>query len=126
MSKRKNYKVGDRIFYENHDGTVGTDIVLKVDPEIYVDDNGKSVVYDMLTLWISGNCSSAIEDYNTLPLSDPRVKVLQKQLTKQDSLAQDIHDWIVNKCETYPDYYSNEIIAAALMQVAEQYKHEED
>jgi len=51
---------------------------------------------------------------------------LQKQLAKQDSLAQDIRDWIVNKCDTYPDYYDNNIIAAALGQVAKEYGYEEE
>lgn len=126
MARRKKYKVGDRIFYEYHDSTIGTDIVLEVNPESYVDDNGRTVSYDELVVWKSGNCSSSIEDYNTLPLSDPRVKELQKQLAKQDSLAQDIRDRIASKCETYPDYYDNEIIAAALWQVAKEYGYKED
>lgn len=126
MARRKKYKVGDRIFFEYHDGTVGTDIVLEINPESYIDDNGRTVSYDELVVWKSGNCSSCIEDYNTLPYSDPRVKELQKQLAKQDSLAQDIRDWIVSKCNTYPDYYDNEIIAAALGQVAKEYGYKED
>jgi hypothetical protein len=100
--------------------------VLEIKPESYVDDNGKTINYDMLITWKSGNCSSGIEDYNTLPYSDPRVKELQKQLTKQDSLAQDVRDWIISKCETYPDYYNNEVIAAALGQVAKEYGYEEE
>ena len=126
MSRRKKYKVGDRIFFEYYDGTVGTEIVLEVEPKSYIDDNGKTINYDELITWRSGNCSSSIEDYNTLPLSDSRVKELQKQLAKQDSLAQDLRDWITNKCETYPDYYDNEVIAAALGQVAKEYGYEED
>ena len=126
MARRKKHKVGDRIFFEYLDGSVGTAIVLEVHPESYVNDNGRTINYDMLITWRSGNCSSGIEDYTTLPLSDPRVKALQKQLAKQDSLVQDIRDWIVNKCNTYPDYYNNEIIAAALGQVAKEYGYEEE
>lgn len=126
MARRKNYKVGDRIFFEYHDDTVGTAIVLEKKPESCVDDNGKTINYDMLITWKSGNCSSGIEDYNTLPYSDPRVKKLQKQLAKQDSFAQDIRDWIALRTENYPDYYDNEVIAAALGQVAKEYGYEEE
>lgn len=125
MGRRKKYKVGDRVFYEYYDGTIGTDIVLEVKPDSYIDDNGKTINYDMLILWKSGNCSSGTEDYNTLPLSDPRVKELQKKLAKQDSLAQDIRDWIISKCDTHSNYYNNEIIGAALGQVAKEYGYEE-
>lgn len=126
MARRKKYKVGDRVFFEYCDGTVGTAIVLEIKPESYVDDNGRTINYDMLITWKSGNYSSGTEDYNTLSYSDPRVKELQKQLAKQDSLAQDIRDWVVSKCETYPDYYDDNIIAAALGQVAKEYGYKED
>lgn len=126
MSKRKKYKVGDRIFFEYYDGTVGTAIVLEKKPESYVDDNGRTINYDMLITWKSGSCSSGMEDYNTLPLSDPRVKELQKQLAKQDSLAQDLRDWITLRTGNYPGYYDNEIIAAALGQVAKEYGYKEE
>ena len=126
MGRRKKYKVGERIFFEYYDGTVGTAIVLEIKPKSYVDDNGRTINYDMLITWKSGNCSSGTEDYNTLPLNDPRVKELQKQLAKQDSLAQDVRDWIALKCSTYPNYYDNEIIAAALGQVAREYGCKED
>jgi len=126
MITNNKHKVGDRIFFEYYDGTVGTATVLEIKPKSYVDDSGKTVNYNMLITWKSGNCSSGIEDYGTLPLSDPRVKELQKQLAKQDSLAQDIRDWITSKCETYPGYYDNEVIAAALGQVAKAYGYKEE
>ena len=126
MSRRKKYKVGDRIFFECYDGTIGTATVLEIKPENYVDDNGRTINYDMLITWKSGNCFSGTEDYNTLSLDNPRVKELQKQLAKQDNLAQDVRDWIALKCSTYPDYYDNETIAATLVQVAKEYGYDED
>ena len=126
MARCKKYKVGDRIFFEYHDGTIGTATVLEIKPKSYVDDNGRTINYDELITWRSGNCSSSIEDYNTLSLSDPRVKELQKQLAKQDSLAQDIRDWIALRTGNYPNYYDNETIAAALGQVAKEYGYKED
>ena len=122
MARRKKYKVGDRIFFEYHDGTVGTAIVLEKKPESYVDDNGRTINYDMLITWKSGNCSSGTEDYNTLPYSDPRVKALMKELKKQDELADIIREFV----NANTDIYSIETIASALGQVAKEYGYEEE
>ena len=102
MGRRKKYKVGDRVFFEFYDGTIGSAIVKEIKPDIYTEYN------------------------NTLSYSDPRVKELQKQLAKQDSLAQDIRDWIALRTGNYPGYYDNETIAAALGQVAKEYGYNED
>lgn len=122
MARRKKYKVGDRVFFEYYDGTVGTAIVLEIKPESYVDDNGKTINYDMLITWKSGNCSSGTEDYNTLPYSDPRVKTLMKELKKQDECADIIREFV----NANTDIYSIETIAVALGQVAKEYGYEED
>lgn len=122
MARRKKYKVGDRIFFECYDGTIGTDIVIEIKPESYVNDNGKTINYDMLTVWESGNCSSSIEDYNTLPYSDPRVKELLKELKKQDEFADIIREFV----NANTDIYSIENIAAALGQVAKEYGYKEE
>lgn len=124
MARRKNYKIGDRIFFEYYDGTIGTAIVLEKKPESYIDDKGRTINYDMLITWKSGsgNCCSGTEDYNTLPLSDPRVKELQKQLKKQDEFADEIREFV----NANTDIYSIETIAAALGQVAKEYGYNED
>lgn len=122
MGRRKKYKVGDRIFFEYYDGTVGTEIVLEIKPKSYVNDNGRTINYDMLTTWKSGNCSSCIENYNTLPYSDPRVKALMKELKKQDECADIIREFV----NANTDIYSIENIAAALGQVAKEYGYNED
>lgn len=122
MARRKKYKVGDRIFFEYYDGTIGTATVLEIKPESYVDDNGKTINYDMLITWKSGNCSSCTEDYNTLPYSDPRVKTLMKELKKQDECADIIREF----ANANTDIYSTETIASALGQVAKEYGYEEE
>ena len=122
MSKRKKYKVGDRIFFEYYDGTIGTEIVLEIEPKSYVNDNGRTINYNMLITWKSGNCSSGIEDYNTLPYSDPRVKALMKELKKQDEFTDIVREF----ANANTDIYSIETIAAALGQVAKEYGYEED
>ena len=124
MARRKNYKVGDRIFFEYYDGTIGTAIVLEKKPESYIDDKGRTINYDMLITWKSGsgNCCSGTEDYNTLPLSDPRVKALKKELKKQDEFADEIREFV----NANTDIYSIETIAAALGQVAKEYGYKKE
>lgn len=124
MARRKNYKIGDRIFFEYYDGTIGTAIVLEKKPESYIDDKGRTINYDMLITWKSGsgNCCSGTEDYNTLPYSDPRVKALKKELKKQDEFADEIREFV----NANTDIYSIETIAAALGQVAKEYGYNED
>lgn len=119
---RRNYKVGDRIFFEYYDGTIGTATVLEKKPESYVDGDGRTINYDMLITWKNGNCSSGTEDYNTLPYSDPRVKALMKELKKQDEFADEIREFV----NANTDIYSIETIAAALGQVAKEYGYKED
>ena len=121
MARRKN-KVGDRIFFEYCDGTVGTAIVLEMEPKSYVDDNGRTINYDWLVLWKSGNCSSGTEDYNTLPLSDPRVKALLKELKKQDRAVSKLRRY----CLELTIDYNTKTIAAALEQVAKEYGYKEE
>ena len=72
---QKNIKVGDRIYYECYDGTIGTSIVTKIEPRTYW-DNGKRFDYNML---FTGPCT-AIEDYNTLAPSNPKVKAYIKEM----------------------------------------------
>ena len=72
---RRDIKVGDRIYYEYHDGTIGTSIVTKIEPSSYW-DNGKKYDYNML---FTGP-HSAIEDYNTLSPSNRKVKAYIKEV----------------------------------------------
>ena len=73
---RRDIKVGDRIYYEYYDGTIGTSIVTKIEPRTYWDNNGKRFDYNML---FTGPCS-AIEDYNTLAPSNPKVRAYIKEV----------------------------------------------
>ena len=122
MARRKNYKVGDRIFFEYYDGTIGTAIVLEKKPDSYIDDKGKEVSYNMLVTERGTNWSVKIEDYSTLPYSDPRVKALLKELEKQDEFADKIREFV----NANTDIYNIETIAAALGQVAKEYGYKEE
>lgn len=80
---QRNIKVGDRIYYEYYDGTIGTSIVTKIEPRTYLVLNGKRFDYNML---FTGP-HSAIEDYNTLSPSNHKVKVYIKELkAKREAL----------------------------------------
>ena len=79
---QRNIKVGDRIYYECYDETIGTSIVTKIEPRTYW-DNGKRFDYNML---FTGP-DSAIEDYNTLAPSNRKVKAYIKEVkAKREAL----------------------------------------
>ena len=70
---QRNIKVGDRIYYECYDGTIGTSIVTKIEPRTYLDSG-----YDYNMLFTGPY--SAIEDYNTLAPSNRKVRAYIKEV----------------------------------------------
>lgn len=79
---KRNIKVGDRIYYECYDGTIGTSIVTKIEPRTYW-DNGKR--YDFNMLYTGPH--TCTEDYNTLSPSNPKVKAYIKEMkAKREAL----------------------------------------
>ena len=72
---QKNIKVGDRIYYECYDNTIGSAIVTKIEPRTYW-DNGKRYDFNML---FTGP-HSVIADYNTLAPSNPKVRTYIKEV----------------------------------------------
>ena len=83
---QRSIKVGDRIYYEYYDGTIGTSIVTKIEPRTYWDNNGKRFDYNML---FTGPCS-AIEDYNTLSPSNRKVRAYIKEVkAKREALIKE-------------------------------------
>ena len=118
MARKKKYKVGDRVFFECYDGSIGSAIVHQVILDTYIDDDNKPYHFYMLE---TGD-NTSIEDYATLPYSDPRVKALMKQFKKQDEIAEQIREWVIANS----DIYETEIIAKALAQVAIEYGYEFD
>ena len=72
---KRNIKVGERIYYECFDNTIGTAIVTKIEPRTYLDKD-KRYNFNML----STGPYTAIEDYNTLSLSNPKVKTYIKEM----------------------------------------------
>ena len=72
---QRNIKVGDRIYYECYDNTIGSAIVTKIEPRTYW-DNGKRYDFNMLFTGLH----SVIEDYNTLAPSNPKVRTYIKEV----------------------------------------------
>ena len=72
---KRNIKVGDRIYYECYDNTIGSAIVTKIEPRTYW-DNGKRYDFNMLFTGLH----SVIEDYNTLAPSNKKVRAYIKEV----------------------------------------------
>jgi len=106
----KNYKVGDRVFYECYDGSIESSIVIDIRSESYLDDRGRKHPYQLLTLWREGNCSSCIENYNCLSPNDPKVKELAKKFTKFDKQKDSVMDSLLNILSPWEEEIQKEII----------------
>lgn len=75
MARTKQRKVGDRIFFEKYNGTIGTAIIKKIEDAEYKEPQGygkpdKVVKYKKYHTGVD----VSIEDYNCLSDNDPRVK----------------------------------------------------
>lgn len=108
---RKEYEVGDRIFYEYYPSReVGTAIIKRIENQSYIDDNGKEMPFKWLVVWESGSCSSGIEDYSCLPYNDQRVKKLMKKYKKFDKEKDNIVESIVEMLSPYDKSVQEEAI----------------
>jgi len=81
MARTKKRKVGDRIFYEKYDGTIGTATIKEIEPRESVFNKkgeylgvGKKFKFN----YYHTSDTEAIEDYNCLSDNDPRVKEYRK------------------------------------------------
>lgn len=96
--KRKKYKVGDRIFYEDYKGDIASAIILGIeDREMDSDMYGRPAKKGTMVkyrLYKTGACAF-IEDYNCLPENDPRVKELKKSRTwVTPNFREQLVDWL--------------------------------
>lgn len=106
----KNYKIGDRIFYECYDGSIESSIVVDIKNESYLDDRGREHPYQWLELWRDGNCSSGIENYNCLSPNDPKVKERAKKFAKFDKQKDSIMESLLNILSPWGKEIQEEII----------------
>lgn len=70
-------KVGDRIFFEYCDGTIGTAIIQDMEEKTYTERKGRGIESEVKTFnykrFYTDKQHSFIEDYECLPEDDPRV-----------------------------------------------------
>ena len=98
---QKSIKVGDRIYYEYLDETIGSAIVTKIEPRTYW-GNGKMHNFNMLSL----GEYTAIEDYNTLAPSNPKVKAyIKERKAKREAL---INEALMFACPDRKDFSKGE------------------
>ena len=113
----KNYKIGDRVFYECYDGSIGSSIVIAIKAESYLDDRGREHPYQWLELWRDGNCSSGIEDYNCLSSNNPKVKEPAKKFAKFDKQKDSIMNSLLNILSPWGKETQKEIIELLKIQL---------
>ena len=68
------HKVGDIVYFEYYDGSIGNRIIKEIKPKSYLDDNGNTVHYNKYDFG-----DTFIEDYNCIPEKDPRVQEYIKE-----------------------------------------------
>ena len=79
---RRNVKVGDRIFFEYYDNSIGEAIVQSIEPRSYKRyDDGKRTYVDINFNMLHLGSHTIIEDYNCLSERDPRVIEYKKTHT---------------------------------------------
>ena len=83
-TQKNSHKVGDIVYWENYNGTIGCDRITKIIPDNEdVDDNGKKYKYDYYEL---GN-TCLLEDYNCLSETDPRVVEFKKNYKEPEKMV---------------------------------------
>ena len=114
----RNYKVGDRVFYEYiDDGSIGSSIIIAIKEEFYLDDRGRKHPYQWLELWRDGSCSSGIEDYNTLSPNNPKVRELAKKFAKFDKQKDSVMNSIMNILSPWEKEIQEEIFELLKLQL---------
>lgn len=113
----KNYKIGDRVFYEYIDGSIGSSIVIAIKEKSYLDDKGREHPYQWLELWRDGNCSSGIEDYNCLSPNNPKCKELVKKFAKFDKQKDSVMNSLLNILSPWGKEIQEDIIELLKMQL---------
>ena len=113
----KNYKVGDRIFYECFDGSIGTNVIIDIKDDFYFDDRDREIHYQWLTTWRDGNCSASIESYRCLSPGNPKCRKLSKKYRKFDKQKDSIIDSIIDILSPWGKEIQEEIIELLKIQL---------
>lgn len=123
MARTKKHKVGDRIFYENYEGEVGTCLIKRIVEQVdYNYDkfgnpltNGEVFKYNNYVI----DEYTSIEDYMCLSENDPRVKAFckgKKFITA--NFANNLRTWLTEQGAHKGD---NDVVQI-LRDIAEEYE----
>lgn len=107
---KKQYKPGDRIFYEDYEGNICTDIVKRVVPDSYENTVGKDIIFNRLITDEGDGWEMSIEDYSCLPYSSPKCKELVKKYKTFDKQKNIIIDSIMDIMKPFNNDIKKEII----------------
>lgn len=78
------HKVGDTVYFEYYDGSIGNRIIKEMEPKSYLDGNGNTVHYNRYNFG-----DTVIEDYNCISENDPRVQeyIKKEQIELEQKLT---------------------------------------
>lgn len=122
MARTKRRKVGERIFYEIYDETIGTATIKKIEPSESVFDkkgnylgNGKKHKFN----YYHTSDTEAIEDYNCLSDNDPRVKEFCKG---KKFITSDFEDELRNFLIEHGAHKGDDDVAQILYDLAKEFE----
>lgn len=120
---KKHYKPGDRIFYEDFEGNICTDIVKRVEPDFYLDENDKKFKFNNLIIEEvdnkSGHVKMCIEDYSCLSQRNPKCKEIAKKYKLFDKQRDKILDSIMDIIKPFDNEVKKEIIDLLKVKIEE-------
>ena len=96
--RHKKYKVGDRIYYKTFDGTIATDIVIKVEEQEEEDEKGRPYKYQ----WLTVDECFGIENYNCLSPSNPQCAAIARKYAKFDKVKGELLTALQNVLSPWP------------------------
>lgn len=113
----KQYKPGDRIFYEDYDGDICTGIVKRVKPDYYENTVGKDIKFNRLITDEGDGWEMSIEDYNCLSPRNPKCKELVKKYKTFDKQRDKILDSIMDIMKPFDIEVKKEIIDSLKLKI---------
>lgn len=120
---KKQYKPGDRIFYEDFEGNICTDIVKRVEPDFYLDENNKKIKFNNLIIEEveneRGHAQMCIEDYSCLSSRNPKCKELVKKYKTFDKHRDKIIESFMKIMEPFDIEVKKEIIDLLKLKIEE-------
>ena len=105
--RMKRYKEGDRVFYECHDGKIGSAVVLKVFEQQYI-ENDNTIKFQ----WLQLGKNTGIENYNCLSPTNPKVKEFVKKYKEFDKKKEGIIGKILELVSPFDQQIQEEIIVS--------------